>query len=405
MSANPYEDEQSSEQADKVAVIVAGGVAGQLAKSEVEAQLDAAHRYPREIKKFMNDAMTLATFNKEIAGSCMFALPRGGKVIEGPSIRLAEICISAYGNLHVGARVVGAEDKEVISQGVCWDLEKNNRITIEKRRKITDKKGNRFNDDMITMTGNAAASIALRDAAFRIIPRTYVNMIYEAAKKVAVGEASTMAARRAEVFDKLVKMGAMPDRILSRIGKAAIEDIGVGELAVLIGFGTAIHSGSEKVDDIFPPVVVEKAVVDMNAIKAGKEENRGHGNENMAGATGKPKAEPKKETKAAKTETKAPEPVKEEPKPETTTTQLGGDKNDEKASDDPLDMTDPEALYTEAQKEYLTRKREEMKIDPNIWITWARKTFDVKMASKLSQKSFARAKAWTDAGGKEESNG
>lgn len=405
MSHAQYEEQDEQQQAierlDTVAVEVAGGMAGQLAKSEVEAQLDAAHKYPRSIKKFLNEATTLATFNKEIAASCMYAVPRGNKVIEGPSIRLAEICISAYGNLHVGARVVGAEEKDVVSQGICWDLEKNNRITIEKRRKITDKHGKRFNDDMINVTGNASASIALRDAAFRIIPRTYVNMIYEQARKVAVGEASTLAARRAEVFDKLVKMGAMPDRILARIGKASIEDIGVGELAVLIGFGTAIHSGSEKVDDIFPPVVVEKAVVDMNAIKAGKEENRGHGNENMAGATGKPKAEPKKETKAPKTETKAPEPVKEEAKPETTTTQESG----EQGNGDPLAVVDPEALYTDAQKEYLTRKREEMKIDPNIWITWARKTFDVKMASKLPQKSFERARKWTDAGGKEESNG
>src|SRR3990167_4865734 len=283
MSAIERVDEDTSLEAlDHVGIeISTGGVVGQITKSEVEGQLDAAHRYPRSVKRFLNEAITLATFNKEIAASCMYAVPRGGKVIEGPSVRLAEICISAYGNLHVGARVIGAEEKDVVSQGVCWDLEKNNRITIEKRRKITDKRGNRFNDDMINVTGNAAASIALRDAAFRIIPRTYVNLVYDAARKVAVGEASTLAARRDEVFQKLVKMGAMPARILARIGKAAVEDIGLAELQVLIGFGTAIHSGSEKVDDIFPPVVVEKGKVDLDSLKPGKEENRAHGNEHL----------------------------------------------------------------------------------------------------------------------------
>jgi hypothetical protein len=292
MSANELLLEETTDLAiaDRVAIEVAGGVAGQIAKSEVEAQLDAAHKYPRSVKRFLTEAVTLATYNRDIASACMYAVPRGGKIIEGPSVRLAEICIAAYGNLHVGARVIGAEDKEVVSQGVCWDLEKNNRVTIEKRRKITDRNGNRFNEDMINVTGNAAASIALRDAAFRIIPRTYVNLVYESAKKVAVGEASTLAARRDEVFQKLVKMGAMPDRILARIGKPSIEDIGIGELQALIGFGTAIHSGAEKVDDIFPSITVEKGKVDLDSIKGGGE-NRGHGNEKLGNVPRKGKKE------------------------------------------------------------------------------------------------------------------
>lgn len=371
-----YEGDQSLERLETVAVEVAGGMAGALAKSEVEAQLDAAHKYPRSVKRFLNEATTLATFSKEIAASCMYALPRGGKVIEGPSVRLAEICISAYGNLHVGSRVVGAEEKEVVSQGVCWDLEKNNRVTIEKRRKITDKKGNRFNDDMINVTGNAGASIALRDAAFRIIPRTYVNIIYEAARKVAVGEASTLAARRAEVFDKLVKMGAMPDRILGRIGKSAIEDIGLGELQVLIGFGTAIHSGAEKVDDIFPAVVVERGKVDVNTIKPGTEQNRGHGNEGLDNVK-------KSETNGASTETKRTEPVTTGAPTETT------------------NGLDPEMKLTQAQHDDLEKLRTQNNVDTKVWLEWAKKTFDVKMVSQLRQKHYPRCITWTNAGGQE----
>lgn len=304
------DNDTSLESIDRVGIVMQEGVVGQITKSEVEAQLDAAHKYPRSVKRFLNEAITLATFNEEIAASCMYAVPRGQKVIEGPSVRLAEICISAYGNLHVGARVIGAEDKEVVSQGVCWDLEKNNRVTIEKRRKILDRNGARFNDDMINVTGNAAASIALRDAAFRVIPRTYVNLVYNAARKVAVGEASTFAARRDEVFQKLVKMGAMPDRILGRIGKAAIEDIGIAELQILIGFGTAIHSGGEKVDDIFPAVVASKGKVDLDSLKPASEANRGHGNENLntSETTTKESAPTGRERKVKQAPKAAPDP-------------------------------------------------------------------------------------------------
>jgi hypothetical protein len=69
-----------------------------LNRSEVEAQLDAAHKYPRQIKRFLNEAITLATLTRDVAESCIYALPRGGKTIAGPSVRLAEICASAYGN-------------------------------------------------------------------------------------------------------------------------------------------------------------------------------------------------------------------------------------------------------------------------------------------------------------------
>ena len=261
-----------SEEINKVAVMESA--AGALNKSEVEAQLDAAHRYPRSIRSFLNEAITLATYDQEVAMSCIYTLPRGGKPISGPSIRLAEICASAFGNLHMGARVIGVEDREIVAQGVTWDLERNNRVTIEVRRRITDKNGRRYNDDMITMTGNAAASIGLRNAIFRIIPKSYVTAVYNRAREVAVGNASTLSARRATVIERLTKMGAMQDRLLARISRRSIEDITLDDLEILIGLGTAIKNGDESVDNAFPPIVAEnqgKSAIDriVEAKKSG----------------------------------------------------------------------------------------------------------------------------------------
>jgi hypothetical protein len=234
-----------------------------LARSEVEAQLDAAHKYPRSIGKFLKEATTLATLSQEIAEACIYTLPRGGKPITGPSVRLAEIAASAYGNMHVGARVVGVEDKEVVSQGVAWDLEKNLRVTIESRRRITGKGGKRYDDDMITMTGNAAASIARRNAIFQVVPRAYINLIYSQVKEVAVGTVRTIAARREDVVARLGKMGVSIERVLARVEKAAVADIGLQELETLIGLGTALKNGDAKVDDAFP--AVEKGTAELEA--------------------------------------------------------------------------------------------------------------------------------------------
>lgn len=225
-----------------------------LARSETESQLDAAHKYPRSVKRFVNEAITLATLSREIAEACIYALPRGGKVINGPSVRLAEICASAYGNLHVAARVLDAEEREIVSQGVAWDLEKNLRVSVEARRRITNKSGKRYDDDMITVTGNAAASIALRNAIFRVVPRAYVDMIYARVKSVAVGDAKTLAARRTELLERLMKIGVPRERILARVEKAAIEDVGLDEVETLIGLGTSIKNGDMTIDAAFPPL-------------------------------------------------------------------------------------------------------------------------------------------------------
>lgn len=229
-----------------------------LNKSEVEAQIAAAHAYPRSIQAFLREAKGLATLTREIAESCMYSVERGRnhdgskKFITGPSVRLAEIAASSYCNLHIGARVLDAEEKEVIAQGVAWDLQKNVRITVETRRRIVNKKGERFNDDMITMTGNAAAALARRNAVFVVIPRSYIQQIYRDAQTVSIGDARTLNERRESVFARFQKMGVSADRVLAKVGKRGIDDVDLATLEILIGLGTAILHNEQSIDDVFP---------------------------------------------------------------------------------------------------------------------------------------------------------
>jgi hypothetical protein len=231
---------------------VSVGAMGAIVRSEVEAQLDAAHKYPRSISRFLKEAETLATISQEVAESCIYSMPRDGKMIAGPSVRLAEIAASCYGNLHFGGRVVEEEEKTVTAQGGAWDLQKNTRVTVETRRRITGRNGRRYSDDMVTVTGNAAASIAIRNAIFRVVPRAYIDQIYAKVRKVAVGDAQTLGARRQVIVDRLGKLGVTADRVLARVGKTGIEDIGLDELEVLIGLGTAIKNNEQAIDDAFP---------------------------------------------------------------------------------------------------------------------------------------------------------
>lgn len=265
-------------------VRVEAGAVGAIVKSEVEAQLDAAHRYPRSVSRFLKEACSLATVSQEVAESCIYSLPRGGKMITGPSVRLAEICASAYGNLHAGMRVVDVEDANVVGQGVAWDLEKNLRVTLEVRRRITNKHGKRYDDDMITMTGNAACSIAFRNAVFRVIPRAFVTAIYDKIRAVAVGDAKTLDARRLQVIERFEKLGVSRERVLLRLEKKGIEDLGLEDLENLIGIGTAIKNGDATIEQAFP--------VAAPAPTPQAEEGR---RVSMRGNANKPKDEPPRE--------------------------------------------------------------------------------------------------------------
>lgn len=226
-------------------------VLGTLARAETDLQIATAKRYPRSIKRFLDEAQQLVTLNEEVAGECMYALPRGGKTIEGPSARFAEVILSAWGNSHGAARVIGEDDKFVTAQAVVWDLERNVRIAFEVRRRITGKNGKRYDDDMIGVTGNAAASIAFRNAVLKVVPKAFWNQLYGEAKRVAIGDAKTLDARRATTMAAFAKMGVREPQILALLERQGIEDIGLDDLAVLRGCFTAIRDEGASIESVF----------------------------------------------------------------------------------------------------------------------------------------------------------
>jgi hypothetical protein len=80
-----------------------------LTQAEMNTAVDIAKRYERNLVKVKKNVLQLAAADKETAEGCFFSLPRKkkneqtGKMedveIEGESIRLAEIVVSAWGNI------------------------------------------------------------------------------------------------------------------------------------------------------------------------------------------------------------------------------------------------------------------------------------------------------------------
>jgi len=222
---------------------VESGTVALLNRSEIDMQVATAHKFPRSIKRFRNEALQMVTLNESVAESCIYALPRGDKTIEGPSARFAEVVASAWGNCRAGARVVSDQGDFITAQGVFHDLERNVAITYEVQRRITDKRGNRFNADMIGVTGNAASSIALRNAILKGVPKAFWDDMYQAARAVVMGDFSTLANRRADALKAFVAFGVTNEQVFAKLGVEGTHDITLEHLVTLRGLITAIKEG------------------------------------------------------------------------------------------------------------------------------------------------------------------
>lgn len=223
-------------------------------KANVDAQVATAKQYPRDIQKCVNNSIAIATMDYETAQSMGYALPRGGKPITGPSVHLAKLVVSNWGNMRTEAKVVQVTDKEVVSRGIAWDLESNTASSFEVRRKIIGKSGQRFNDDMITVTGNAANAIAYRNAVFSVVPKGIVEKVYRAAQEYITGDLSDetklIKKRKAIVDGYNINYGITEEEVAKLAGKAKIEAVKAEQIATLIGIAQSLKDGDTSVDDL-----------------------------------------------------------------------------------------------------------------------------------------------------------
>lgn len=227
------------------------GMVAILNKSEIDQQIATAHAYPRSLKRFRDEATQMVTLDESIAQECIYALPRDGKTIEGPSARFAEIIASAWGNSRAGARVISDAGEFVTAQGVFHDLERNVAITYEVQRRITGKSGRRYSADMIGVTANAACSIALRNAILKGVPKAFWSSMYDEARKVIMGDIKTLANRRAAALANFVRYGVTAEQVCAQLGVAGQEDITLDHLVILRGLLTALREGDTTPEEAF----------------------------------------------------------------------------------------------------------------------------------------------------------
>lgn len=227
-----------------------------LNRSEVDIQIATAKQYPRDLQATLNKIATYATMDKETAEECFYVLRRRGasgqdSVIEGLSVRMAEIIAGAWGNLRVATRIIGNDGKMITAQAVCHDLETNLAVSKEVKRRITDRNGRTFSEDMLVVTGNAAASIAFRNAVLAVIPKAVTKKVINEVKRVALGQSIDLEQSRQNLLTYFNKIGVTQEQLFFYLGVGTIDAIDKQMIFELRATANAIKEGTTTVEESF----------------------------------------------------------------------------------------------------------------------------------------------------------
>lgn len=246
-------------------------------RAEIDMQIATAKRFPRNIQQCIDNIRALSMIDEETMESCFYHLERKDKdgqikEIEGMSVRMAEIFVSCWGNLRVATRIIGNDGRKITAQGICFDVQNNVAVSSETSRRITNKSGKTYSDDMQIVTGNAASAIAFRNAVFKVIPAAVTKSVTNEIKQKLLEMTSTkINQKRRNAVEWFTKRGVTEDELRKYLGTDNLETISAEKIVELRGVATAIREGSSSIDEVFRSNSDDRTVSDR------KEEIRARG--------------------------------------------------------------------------------------------------------------------------------
>jgi hypothetical protein len=244
--SNPYEEEKEEKQA-----LVE--IESSRAIAEVQGQVVMAKKFPRDPVVAM-DRILNECRRETLAEQAQYQFPRGGTMVTGPSIRLAETIARNWGNLSFGVTEVERKGQESQMLAYAWDLETNVMARQEfKVRHLRDTKEGlrplRDERDVYEITANQAAR-RLRSCILRIIPGDVVDGALEECSKTLAAKVGNVQERIPGMLEKFKELGISKLQIEKRL-RHRIESLNGPELLSLIKIYNSVKDGMSSVDDYF----------------------------------------------------------------------------------------------------------------------------------------------------------
>lgn len=223
------------------------------AVAEVQAQYIIAKKFPRNQSECY--ATIMETCKRPfLAEQAMYAYPRGGTLVKGASIRLAEALAQAWGNLDCGVREISQGNGVSVAEAYAIDLQTNTRITkiFHVPHKRDTKKGVvRLTDarDIYELVANQGAR-RLRACILGIIPGDVIEAAVEQCARTLESSDVPIAEQVRKMIVAFDELGVKVEHLEKRLG----HNLGAvipAEIVTLKGIYKSIKDGMAKREDFF----------------------------------------------------------------------------------------------------------------------------------------------------------
>lgn len=200
------------------------------------------------------------------------------KPVEGPSIKAAMSLSRRWGNCSSTGRILNETDDQIIIEGVFIDYESSTRNA----RPIIIKKGywDRYKKEFVRVDIDekllqSSVSKAIRNAIIASLPKPLVDSYIKEAKRIAAKPKSgeSPISKLESIKERFIDLGVTAEQYSDYINGLTVSD-DKSLIEHLIGLGTAIVEGRQKIEDIFTipeATVVNEGQVSMSDVMGGKD--------------------------------------------------------------------------------------------------------------------------------------
>ena len=252
-AANPFA--APAKTADSVSGSAVARSDSERAIKEVEAAMIIAKRFPRNQMQAM-DRILQSCSRESLAHSALYEYPRGGELVTGPSIRLAEAIAQQWGNMQFGIRELSQSIGVSTVEAFAWDVETNTRSTKVfqvQHIRHTRRGVKRLEDprDIYEMVANQGAR-RLRACILAVIPGDVVE--------AAVRQCEVTVKAAIEVTDEVIQalvdafaeLGVSREQLSAYLGHHLTADVvSPGEIMRLRKVYQSIKDGFAGADQYF----------------------------------------------------------------------------------------------------------------------------------------------------------
>lgn len=255
-----------------------------IVREELRAALVVAHQFPRN-EGMAYQKLIGSMARPTMAEKAMYAYPRGGTTIEGPSIGLAREAARAWGNMRYGHRIVSQDDDTCHIKGFALDLETNNYVEHEDKfnKLVQRKQGGKTSwvkpdERDLRELINRRGALCVRAALLQLMPPYMIEDALNEAKKTsaAVLNGSLKADKDTvlrSVLKNFNKFGVTAEMIEGYLGHD-LQAVNADEVRELNGVLSSIAEGHTRREDHFElpqsGTTREKGTIDLDKMKAGK---------------------------------------------------------------------------------------------------------------------------------------